>query len=93
MVVSTVHVSEGDGAGGAVGVVVRKAVTAGASGAGGADREAGERMLGGPVARRSLTRAASSCGLEWEASERRGAANHSPRTVSRILSASMAAVW
>ena len=41
----------------------------------------------------SLARAASSCGLEWEAPERRGAANHSPRTVSRILWASMAAVW
>jgi len=92
MVVSTVQVSVRDGEGGAGGGEVRKAVAAGASGAGGAERKAGERMPAGPVARRSLAWAVSSCGLEWDAPERRAAGNYSPRTVSRIFSASIAAV-
>jgi len=93
LVVSPVEVSKGEAAGGAVGVGVRNAVTTTASKEGGAEGEAGEWMPGGPVARTSWAWAASSFGLEWEAPEMRGAANHSPRTVSRILSAGMAAVW
>ena len=76
-----------------MGVVVRKAVAAGASGPGGAERDARERMPGGPMARNSLALGASLCGLEWDAPEMRGTASHSPRVVSRIFSASMAAVW
>ena len=61
-------------------------------GGGEVESEAEERIPGGPVARRSLERAARSCGSECLAAEMREAANHSPRTVSMILSASMSAV-
>jgi len=93
MVASTVQGSVGDGAGGAGGSEVKKAVAAGASVASGADRDAEERIPGGTVTRSRLVLAERSCGLEWEAPERRGKADHSPRTVSRFLSTSMAAVW
>jgi len=59
MVVSIVQVSAGEGAGAVGGEEVRKAVAGGVAGAGGAEREAGERMPGGPVARRSFAWAAS----------------------------------
>jgi len=93
MVLSTVQVSLGDGAGGAGGGEVRKAVVAGAPGVGGAKRDAGERMSSGSVARSILAWAASSCASECDAPGMRGAANQSPRPVSRILSASMVAAW
>jgi len=62
-------------------------------GGGEGESEAGERIPGGPVARRNLARAVRSCGSECLAAEMREVVNHSPRTASMILSASMSAVW
>jgi len=74
--------------------VARKAELVGLEvGGGEGESKVGERIPGGPLARRSLARAARSCGSECLAAEMREVANHSPRTVSMILSASMSAVW
>jgi len=94
VVVSTVQLSVAEGRGTSeAGVEARKAVAGGTGAAPRGESPAGVQMLGGPVARSSLAWAASSWGSEWAAPARSGAENHWPRTVSKIFSASMAAVW